>query len=1033
MIQSRLMDIDLDNAQDIETFLFDTLDLLCQEKTSEIIKLKLLAALQEKVEWTSLDVTSAEHVTGSLKNMYSYPGENDGQFYKSQLLVTLTMVLILSSSKLKNLQENCETLHSSIQFLTDVISKINDSSSVLTRKTACECLWEIEISYPGLLQDRLGLFFELCEKELSVIFQSYMILFVTTLKNAIVHISTFRNDIPEDQNYLNELLFGEADLSMKMNSLAEQGQVIEDQFPLVANIVGGHHFDKSLPTKFKNKEIKRAASFIAENYNLLTGIPLFHVLLQLMHCIKLTSLSSSVFKSQFVKSLSNTVDLPLFQLVLLLKSTFRNQLFEDTDTVILLQRLCHLSNQRVLGNSQRLLCYDWLINFPHDVKAQHERKYSFLAECLDFTEKAKFHPTVFDPLELIPGKLDVLSCCYIPGDGPDIATATLMNCLVCLEKPIKHGLKRPHAVLLFQVLFAYYSRHRESVALVQEIYRYLLSIATEQPHLVPYVLNITMSISQLTPESYLPSEILRNFTDYIVALPLRKQIRNIQNFLKVFEYAMRLKDIPPKGTVEYLTQLATFDEIRKNSGNWSVGNAILHVCRNILQYHDTSKIIAELGECLLTINKTNQDIDICDRAMFYYTLLTTISTKKCARLLTGTLTNLGKTNHPLDKPGEETFSSQCNSPLCSRNVAMHQPPKILVPPEKTRCINVGQPACVFAENLCHAHAYRLGSSFCRTISLTAEALLCTIGLAAASLPLTAPIAKINEPFLNLTSGAGRARWSDCYWEDDDSSGFENIQEYFSSYLKQVENMAEHMSITIPLYLHYVVEPSEDVPEAIFAVVLQLQTSSNYKTIQDIHVPYLSYKKSYEPTEGCQIVEVTFSPIEPEAASFNVRVIFSNASGRSYIMALKPIVVEFHDLFIPLRHSENSLSKPELGFTFSPEQMFDTLWQHIEEHQYSRKNQSFSGAKSIVYLDLERNKVEAILEKLDNHIIKRDEVETSVGVFLPPHHHFLLRFVIHPAHCVVHVATDKWQILASLEEFLKHGRTINIDSASSPIS
>ena len=37
----------------------------------------------------------------------------------------------------------------------------------------------------------------------------------------------------------------------------------------------------------------------------------------------------------------------------------------------------------------------------------------------------------------------------------------------------------------------------------------------------------------------------------------------------------------------------------------------------------------------------------------------------------------------------------------------------------------------------------------------------------------------------------------------------------------------------------------------------------------------------------------------------------------------------------------------------------------------RKNQSFSGAKSIVYLDLEREKVEKILKKLDNHIIKRD--------------------------------------------------------------
>ncbi len=28
-------------------------------------------------------------------------------------------------------------------------------------------------------------------------------------------------------------------------------------------------------------------------------------------------------------------------------------------------------------------------------------------------------------------------------------------------------------------------------------------------------------------------------------------------------------------------------------------------------------------------------------------------------------------------------------------------------------------------------------------------------------------------------------------------------EYFSSYLKQVENRAEQMSITIPFYLHYV--------------------------------------------------------------------------------------------------------------------------------------------------------------------------------------------------------------------------------------
>ena len=37
----------------------------------------------------------------------------------------------------------------------------------------------------------------------------------------------------------------------------------------------------------------------------------------------------------------------------------------------------------------------------------------------------------------------------------------------------------------------------------------------------------------------------------------------------------------------------------------------------------------------------------------------------------------------------------------------------------------------------------------------------------------------------------------------------------------------------------------------------------------------------------------------------------------------------------------------------------------------RKNQSFPGAKSVVYLDLEREKVETILYKLNKHIIKRD--------------------------------------------------------------
>ncbi|XP_046851211.1 AP-5 complex subunit beta-1-like isoform X2 [Xenia sp. Carnegie-2017] len=361
------MDIDLENIKNIETFLLDSLDALCLESSSNVDKISLLSAFQEKIDWSSLDVTSAEHVIGSLKNMYVNPVKYDSEFYRSQLLVTITVVLVISSSKLMNQHKHCETLHHSIEFLSDIISKVNDVPSVLTRKTACECLLEIEQSYPGLLQDKLGCFLKLCEKEKTVLFQNYMILFVTTLKNALLHLSAFQNVDEENINCVSVLLNDEADVSLKMNGATEM-RTIEEQFPITSNVIGGDCCDVVLPKTVKNKELKQAVSFIAENFHLLTNIPLFHVLFQLMQCIRLASLSPSVFKCQFVKSLFHTIDLPLFQIILLLQSTFKSQLFEEADVALLLQKLCQLSNQPSLGIYKRLLCFNWVIHFPYEAK-----------------------------------------------------------------------------------------------------------------------------------------------------------------------------------------------------------------------------------------------------------------------------------------------------------------------------------------------------------------------------------------------------------------------------------------------------------------------------------------------------------------------------------------------------------------------------------------------------------------------------------------------------------------------------------------
>lgn len=64
-----------------------------------------------------------------------------------------------------------------------------------------------------------------------------------------------------------------------MNGATEM-RTIEEQFPITGNVIGGDCCDVVLPKTVKNKELKQAVSFIAENFHLLTNIPLFHVLFQ---------------------------------------------------------------------------------------------------------------------------------------------------------------------------------------------------------------------------------------------------------------------------------------------------------------------------------------------------------------------------------------------------------------------------------------------------------------------------------------------------------------------------------------------------------------------------------------------------------------------------------------------------------------------------------------------------------------------------------------------------------------------------------
>ncbi|XP_077863925.1 uncharacterized protein LOC144348410 [Saccoglossus kowalevskii] len=87
-----------------------------------------------------------------------------------------------------------------------------------------------------------------------------------------------------------------------------------------------------------------------------------------------------------------------------------------------------------------------------------------------------------------------------------------------------------------------------------------------------------------------------------------------------------------KITLVFLQQLLTCSDLC-TEGSWSLGNSILGVCRNVLRFHNTDNVFQELGNLLHLLFTKYNDIDIRDRARFYYALLTNLSSEKLSGIL----------------------------------------------------------------------------------------------------------------------------------------------------------------------------------------------------------------------------------------------------------------------------------------------------------------------------------------------------------------------------------------------------------------
>ncbi|XP_013380861.2 AP-5 complex subunit beta-1 [Lingula anatina] len=368
-------------------------------------------------------------------------------------------------------------------------------------------------------------------------------------------------------------------------------------------------------------------------------------------------------------------ELALFYLPFCMKSHLGDGLFTKNEEELLLSHLMNRLNHPSLSAGQKLLLYDWVMHFPdHKGVVSQDPSVPYL---LQPSQYHPLFPRVFDGTDTQLKKISILNLCYSPSDQPDSSSAVLMSAVKCLHKLVQYGVTGRAAVALFRALFFFYKRHHKS-CLVADIQKFLTGIVTAHPKFAPHLIDFLACCRETHPESSLPLAVLSALSNHIVSLPETQVMENLLYNLQVLERAAQEPGIAPKPIVEFCISLLKTTTLCVE-GNWRKGNGLLAVCRSILQYHNTNPVHVEFGDLLYLIFTFFEEVDIRDRARFYYAVLTNLSSDKTSGILLNPVTNsntasqtltslmTGSTNFPTASPVITKQEPVLNLIRCSEN------------------------------------------------------------------------------------------------------------------------------------------------------------------------------------------------------------------------------------------------------------------------------------------------------------------------------------------------------------------------------
>ncbi|XP_030078395.1 AP-5 complex subunit beta-1 [Microcaecilia unicolor] len=606
-------------------FVEELLQDLKSEKVTEQRKISTLTLFLEFPLLLCPDAESGEQTAEILLDMFSQT-PNSAKFLtlKCHLLLAIETLLISTDSFKEDVKAAQELLSLLMQLASDLNDKKQGEALRPLRITACEGLRELESCYPGLLSQKLELLYSMRQQEMTAAHQSYTLLYSVALKNAVQLLA--QRGAPTDGALKEMISRNEGFLWHAAENTRGGLSVTGEQFLL-------------LPANGGTKELKSILSLLLEDLYLLTSVSQSSLLWQLIQVVAIIrTLSPVIFKSQLVR-LFGTMDISLFHSILQMKGLFTDSLFTAEDESFLLKRLVGMTQHPLLSTPVKLFYIDCLLHFPEN-RPLNSNTEENLPVLLSVQMTASLFPTVFHDNSTMLSRQNLLSLVYLENEGPETERGMgyLSEHIMSLHAIVLYNTNREFTATFFRTVFLFVRYFNFSETLMEDMIQKILELYRKNAALAPYLINLINQTHKLLNVPSWSIALSKALQSLIVELPFQRLAPPMLHWhLKVLARIAKENAISQNSSIQLLLNIALCTDLC-SSGDWKTGNAILSVCKSILRHQQLDAIFAILADLLQYLLLHFEDIDIQERARFYYMLLANLSKDKLTTILSMTST-----------------------------------------------------------------------------------------------------------------------------------------------------------------------------------------------------------------------------------------------------------------------------------------------------------------------------------------------------------------------------------------------------------